>query len=99
MFGEPVAAVTETLCGTREIERIGERLGGIAAFGDGREIENGQGNHGTVLQWQVADMGMRTQLTQRNHRQVSRSCQAIMRDECVALVKAWLNQNRQRKSR
>jgi len=31
---------------TRQIQRIGEGLGGIAALGDGRQIEYGKGNHG-----------------------------------------------------
>lgn len=49
MFGEPVAAVAESFGIACKIQRIGESLRSVAAFGDGRKIENGKWNHGGVL--------------------------------------------------
>jgi hypothetical protein len=45
MLGQPVAAVAQPLSMAREIERIGEGLRGMAAFGDRRKIEYGKRYH------------------------------------------------------
>jgi hypothetical protein len=41
----PVTLVAERLDVTREVERIAQRLTGIAAFGDRGKIENGEWDH------------------------------------------------------
>ena len=48
MLGEPVAVVAEALGMARQIERVLQRLGDIAAFGNRREIEYGKGGHGAL---------------------------------------------------
>src|SRR6185437_6899037 len=45
MLGHPVAAVPERLDMPREIERIAQRLTGIAAFDDRRQVEYGKRDH------------------------------------------------------
>ena len=45
MLGHPVAPVAEPLDMAREVERIAQRLAGVAAFGDRGEIENGEWDH------------------------------------------------------
>ncbi len=45
MFGHPKAAVTKTLGGLGEVAGVIERNPGIAAFGNRRKVEDGQGDH------------------------------------------------------
>src|SRR5262249_29720467 len=45
VFGHPEAPVTQRLYVPREVERIAQRLPGIAAFGNWREVENGEWDH------------------------------------------------------
>ena len=45
MLGHPEAFVAEPLGVTCEVGGIAQRPAGVAAFGDGREIEHGEGEH------------------------------------------------------
>ena len=45
VFGQPVTGETQPLGMTRKIERVCQRRRGIAAFGDRREVEDGESNH------------------------------------------------------
>ena len=45
MLGHPVAAIAQRLDMAREVERIAQRLAGVAAFDNGGEIENGKWDH------------------------------------------------------
>jgi hypothetical protein len=45
VLGEPVAAEAEPLGVAREVERVAERLGGVAAGADGGEVEDGERDH------------------------------------------------------
>ena len=47
MFRDPIAVISPALGVTRQIERVTQRLRGIAAFDDGAEIENGKWLHGS----------------------------------------------------
>ena len=49
MLGHPVALVAKRLDMPREVERITQRLTGIAAFDDWRKIENGERDHGMTI--------------------------------------------------
>ena len=49
VLGHPEAPVAERLDMPRQVERIAQRLTGIAAFGDRREIENGERNHRIII--------------------------------------------------
>ena len=45
VFGEPIAPVAQPLGMAGKVERIGERLRGIAALRDRRQVENRKGRH------------------------------------------------------
>jgi hypothetical protein len=45
MLGHPEASVAEGLDMPRQVERIAQRLTGVAPFGDRRKIENGERDH------------------------------------------------------
>ena len=45
MLGEPEAMVAPALGVAREVERVAERLRGVAALDDRREVENGKRDH------------------------------------------------------
>ena len=45
MLGEPIAVIAPAFGMPSEVERVAQRLGGIAALGDRREVENGEGDH------------------------------------------------------
>ncbi len=49
MLGEPVAAIAETLRMAGEVEGVAERRAGVTALGDGREVEDGEGDHRAFL--------------------------------------------------
>ena len=49
MLGQPVAAVAPALGVAREVERVAERLRGVAALDDRREVEDGKRDHWTLL--------------------------------------------------
>ena len=46
VLGEPKAAVAPTLGVAREVDGVGESARGVAPFDDGREIEDGERDHG-----------------------------------------------------
>ena len=48
MFGQPVAMIAPLLRVLREIERVAESQRGVAAFDDGRKIENGEPRHAAM---------------------------------------------------
>ena len=45
MLGHPIAPVAQRLDMAREVERVAQRLAGIAALDDRRQIENGKRDH------------------------------------------------------
>ena len=45
MFGHPEAMIAETFGMNREIGRAGERRRGVGALGNGRQVEDGGGDH------------------------------------------------------
>ena len=45
MLGEPEAPVAQSLGMPGQVEGAAERVGGVGAFDDGRQVEDGQGNH------------------------------------------------------
>ncbi len=45
VFGQPITLETQAFRVTRQVQRVAERLGGVAAFGDGGEVEYGKWNH------------------------------------------------------
>jgi hypothetical protein len=49
MLGHPETPVAERLDMPREVERIAQRLTGMAAFGDRGKIENGEWDHGMTI--------------------------------------------------
>ena len=58
MLGEPVAVVTPPLGMLREIDRVAQRLRGVAALDDRRKIENRKWNHGVACFHYGYDVGM-----------------------------------------
>ena len=48
VFGHPITPVAERLDMPREIERIAQRLTGIAAFDDRGKVKNGERKHGSA---------------------------------------------------
>ena len=49
MLGHPETPVAERFDMARQIERVAQRLAGIAALGDRRKIKNGKRNHQTIM--------------------------------------------------
>ena len=49
MLGHPVALVAKRLDMAGEVERIAQRLPGVAAFGDRGKIEDGERDHGMTI--------------------------------------------------
>ena len=49
VLGEPEAAVTPKFSVLGQIERVAQSVGGAAAFDDGGEVKDGQGDHGGIM--------------------------------------------------
>jgi hypothetical protein len=45
MLGHPHSGIAQRLDVAREVERVAQRLAGIAAFDDRRQVENLERNH------------------------------------------------------
>ena len=56
MFSQPVALVAPTFGMLCQIQRVAKRCRSIAAFGDGREVEDGKWNHGRGIGPRVKTM-------------------------------------------
>src|SRR5471032_2880622 len=63
MLGQPKAPIAPTLRMARQVERITERVGRVAALRNGREIKDGKGDHeremgapSSILKWELSPL-------------------------------------------
>ncbi len=62
MLGDPVAEIAEPLGVPREIERAAQGGRRVRALGDGRQVENGEGDHASILTAEGTEIGRRSRL-------------------------------------
>ena len=78
MLGQPVAVIAPALGVLREVERVPECLGGVAALDDRREIEDGEWRHVRVLETWVT-LSLRVPANPRGgHQAPGGSCLALV---------------------